>query len=124
MKLVSAASYPTIGDIYLVFLNIQDHLNAYIKQDGFFQTRAAVSMNQKIEEYWSIMDKPFIVSAVLDPCTKLKIFDIVDTVNAKKVIQEAMNQYIHEDRQVLSTSDNVPESPIKTARKFFWNMRN
>ncbi|CAG8743055.1 7328_t:CDS:2 [Cetraspora pellucida] len=56
MKLLLATSYPTIGDIRLVFL----------------------------EEYWVIMNKSFIVSTVLDPCAKLKFFDKTEAISAKK----------------------------------------
>ncbi|CAG8680081.1 6813_t:CDS:2, partial [Cetraspora pellucida] len=68
MKLLSASSYPTIGDIRL----------------------------QKIEEYWTIMDKPSVVSAVLDLHTKFKIFGKEEAV----------------------------KSLIKTTRKFFWKWHN
>ncbi|CAG8726399.1 7944_t:CDS:2, partial [Cetraspora pellucida] len=32
-----------------------------------------------------------------------------DAINAKKAIQEAINQYIHEDRHTLLTSDDALE---------------
>ncbi|CAG8746804.1 6794_t:CDS:2 [Cetraspora pellucida] len=67
---------------------------------------------------------PTMGDILLDPCTKLKIFDIADAVNAKKAIQEAINQYVHGDRHTLLTSDDAFESLIKTARKFFWNLHN
>ena len=122
-KLLSAASYPTMGDIRLVFLSIQEYLNMCIEKEEFSQNKVAELIYQKIEEYWTIMDKPSVISAILDPRTKLKIFDQTNTVDAKKAIQEAMNQYI-QDRQALLLSNNVSENPIKTARKFFWNLRN
>ncbi|CAG8475106.1 255_t:CDS:2 [Scutellospora calospora] len=84
MKLLSAASYPTMGDIRLVFLGIQDHLSTYMEQSEFSQKTAATSIYQKIEEYWVIMDKSSIVSTVLDPRAKLKIFDKAEAISAKK----------------------------------------
>ena len=92
-KLLSAASYPTIGDIRLVFLSIQDFLDMYIGQEEFSQSMVAASIHQKIDEYWNIMDKSSIISAILDPHTKLKIFNKTEVINAKKAVQEIVDQY-------------------------------
>ncbi|KAF0532305.1 zinc finger bed domain-containing protein ricesleeper 2-like [Gigaspora margarita] len=91
-KLLSATLYLTIDEIHLVFLNIQDFLNSYIGQEEFFQNMVAASIHQKLEEYWNIMDKSSIVSAILDPRTKLKIFNRTEVTNIKNVVQEIIDQ--------------------------------
>ncbi|CAG8550431.1 6021_t:CDS:2 [Cetraspora pellucida] len=122
-KLLSAISYPTISDIRLVFLSIQDFLDTYIEQDEFSQKMVAASIHQKIEEYWIIMNKSSVVSAVLDPRAKLKMFSKTEAIDAKKTVQEIMDQYVYK-YQKTSISMNIKDNPIKTARKFFWNLRN
>src|SRR5260364_183215 len=118
-KLLSATSYPTISDIHLVLLSIQDFLDLYLEQDEFSQKIAAASIHHKIEEYWNIMDKPSVVSAVLDPRTKLKTFNKTEAIDAKKTIQKIMDQYTYRYQQTSSISTNIEDSPIKIARKFF-----
>ncbi|CAG8785098.1 14292_t:CDS:2, partial [Cetraspora pellucida] len=112
-KLLSATLYPTIGDIRLVFLSIQDFLDSYIGQEEYYQNMVAASMYQKIEEYWNIMDKPSIVFAVLDPHAKLKIFNKIKIVNVKSAVQELMNQYEYQQTSLIP--NDTEESPIKTA---------
>ncbi|CAG8531333.1 10170_t:CDS:2 [Cetraspora pellucida] len=92
-KLLSATSYPTKGDIHLVFLSIQDFLDSYIGQEEFSQIIVAASIHQKLEKYWNIIDKFFIVSAVLDLCAKLKIFNRTEVTNVKNIVQEIIKQY-------------------------------
>ena len=53
----------------------------------------AAFIHQKIDEYWNIMDKSSIISAILDPRTKLKIFNKTEVINAKKAVQEIVDQY-------------------------------
>ncbi|CAG8684934.1 13875_t:CDS:2 [Cetraspora pellucida] len=72
-KLLSATSYPTIEE--------------------FSQAMVAALIHQKLEEYWNIIDKSFIVSAIFDPCTKLKIFNRTEVTNVKNIVQEIMDQY-------------------------------
>ena len=102
-----------------MFLSIQNYLDTYIEQEEFSQHTAALSIHQKIKEYWAIMDRPSIVSAVLDPRAKLKTFNKEEAINAKNTVQEIMSQYICEYQQTSPISNNKEETPVKIAQKFF-----
>ncbi|CAG8684305.1 6783_t:CDS:2 [Cetraspora pellucida] len=65
-KHLSAASYPT--------------------HEEYSQKNIAISIYNKLVEYWEIMDHSSIVSAVLDPHTRLKIFS--DTEEQKNAIDQ------------------------------------
>ncbi|GBB84704.1 hypothetical protein RclHR1_11290008 [Rhizophagus clarus] len=70
---LSAAQYPTIADIRFVFLGILEHLESIIGDDDFEQKELASSVNQKIGEYWNIINQQTLVSTVLDPRYKLSL---------------------------------------------------
>ena len=72
---LSAAQYPTIADIRFVFLGILGHLESIIENDNFEQKELASSVNQKIDEYWTIINQQTLVSTVLDPRYKLSLFE-------------------------------------------------
>ncbi|CAG8522062.1 3221_t:CDS:2 [Scutellospora calospora] len=117
-----AADYPLIHSLYPSTdeqqkLKYSEFLDSYIGQEKYSQNIVAAPIYQKIEEYWNIMDKPSIVSAVLDPYAKLKIFNKIVIVNVKSAVQKLINQY--EYQQTSPISNDTKESSIKTARKFF-----
>ncbi|CAG8581429.1 3264_t:CDS:2, partial [Cetraspora pellucida] len=123
-KLLSATSYPTISDIRLVFLSTQYFLDRYIEQDEFSQKMVAASINQKLEEYWNIMNRSSVISAVLDPHAKLKTSSKTEAITAKRTVQEILDHYTYEYQQTSSPPMNTNDNPIKTAQKFFWNLHN
>ena len=73
-KHLSASSYPTLGDIYLIFGGIMVHLHDHIEKENFTQCEMASSILQKLEAYWNIMNQASITSAILDSQNKLTIF--------------------------------------------------
>jgi len=56
-----------MGEIHLIFLGIQSHLKRFKKNNDYIQQEVANLIFQKINEYWEIMDKFSITSAILDP---------------------------------------------------------
>ena len=52
------------------------HLKKYIDNENFTQCEIASFIYQKIDEYWKIMDKFSITSAILDSRNKLSVLQI------------------------------------------------
>ena len=63
-----------MGEIRLVFSGIQSHLKRFEKNNDYTQQEVANLIFQKINEYWEIMDKFSITSAILNPQNKLSVF--------------------------------------------------
>ena len=63
-----------MGEVRLVFLGVQSHLKRFERNNNNTQQRVANLISQKIDEYWKIMDKFSITSAILDPRNKLSVF--------------------------------------------------
>jgi len=59
--------YPTVADIRFYFNRIQDHLNYCIEIENFDQYMLAASINQKLEDYWTIIDDATTIASILDP---------------------------------------------------------
>lgn len=114
---LSAARYPTIADVRFVFLGILDHLNDLIELDEFSQKELASSINQKIEDYWEHIDKQTVIAAILDPRTKLTLFESgTPTSNAISIITSLSRNY-H-----VMTSENykrVDENNYVNTRDYF-----
>ncbi len=55
-------------------MKIQEYLQFYIDKDDFNQSIIASSINQKIGEYWNIVDLTTCIVTILDPYTKLALF--------------------------------------------------
>ncbi|GET01426.1 zinc finger BED domain-containing protein RICESLEEPER 2-like [Rhizophagus clarus] len=88
---LSASLYPTIGEIRLVYSEIQSHLERFKNDNDFKQKEMTTSIFEKIDEYWAIMDKYSITSAILDPRNKLSIF--TDELEPRQHIQNIYKIY-------------------------------
>ncbi|GBB83770.1 hypothetical protein RclHR1_10440003 [Rhizophagus clarus] len=86
--LLSVSSYPTISDIRFLFLEIQQHLDDYVRKEEFSQSRVASSILEKIKKYWEVVDSFTTVATILDPRTKLTLYatgeESTNVVNAIK----------------------------------------
>ncbi|CAG8823827.1 17611_t:CDS:1, partial [Gigaspora rosea] len=106
-KLLSASSYPTIADVRFVFSSIQEYLQDYIDNDTFSQYLLASSINEKISEYETIIDNATTIATILDPQTKLSLFEIgartTDTINRTR---EVFDQYITISNKLTNVSSN------------------
>jgi hypothetical protein len=120
-KYLSGISYPTMGEIHLVYLGIQSHLKRFERDSDNTQHVAAKLISKKIDDYWKIMDKFSITSAILDPRNKLSVF--ADQSNARQHIQTIYNIYKeHAKPSNSSSTDSKPTSP-RSARRYFLQLR-
>jgi len=116
---LSATQYPTIADIRFVFLGILEHLESIIGDDDFEQKELASSVNQKIDEYWSIINQQTLVSTVLDPRYKLSLFEAgASAAEAVSAVTSLLDNYHH---VTISENCNVDES--ETPRQYFQRLK-
>src|SRR5438045_3405139 len=108
-KYLSATSYPTMGDTHFIFLGILSHLNNFANEEKFTRREVAASISQKIEQYWTLMDKPSTVSVILDPRNKLTIFTDQQELDARSNIQSIYE--IYKSRSSLPVDDPKPNTP-------------
>ena len=113
-----------MGDVRFVFEGIQECLEEQIGKEGFTVSDVAASISQKIEEYWGIMDRSSIASAILDPRTKLSIFSEEDKQSACEHIQEIFETYREYYSNIQSQSSGKSSSTTNTGRQFFISRRN
>ncbi|GBB85714.1 hypothetical protein RclHR1_01220010 [Rhizophagus clarus] len=90
-RYLSGISYPTMEEVRLVYIEIQSHLKRFEENDNNTQREVAKVISSKIDEYWEIIDKNSIISAILDPRNKLEIF--TDETNARQHIQTIYEIY-------------------------------
>src|SRR2546423_13221068 len=63
-----------MSETHFIFSGILLHLEKFAAKDDFIYNEVAVSIFQKIRQYWAIMDKASIVSVILNPRNKLTAF--------------------------------------------------
>ena len=116
------ASYPTIADIRFLIIEIQEHLQFYINKNDFSQSMMASSINQKIDEYWNIVDSATRISAILDPRTKLALFKSGQpTTDALNDLRMVMDRY-YLPLPTPPTHTNI-ENTKSTTRNWFNNAK-
>jgi hypothetical protein len=59
--------YPTVADIRFYFNGIRNHLNHCTEMANFDQYMLAASINQKLGDYWTIIDDAITIAFILDP---------------------------------------------------------
>ncbi|GES95167.1 zinc finger BED domain-containing protein 1-like isoform X1 [Rhizophagus clarus] len=116
---LSAAQYPTIADIRFVFLGILEHLESIIGDDDFEQKELASSVNQKIGEYWNIINQQTLVSTVLDPRYKLSLFEVgASAAEAVSAVTSLLANYHH---VTIPKNHDVNES--ETPHQYFQRLK-
>ncbi|CAG8838729.1 10862_t:CDS:1, partial [Cetraspora pellucida] len=90
----------------------------------FSQNNVATSMNKKLVEYWEIIDSSSIVSVVLDPCTRLKIFNnITEQENTINLTHQAFNLYKSQLKSSVPYNNMNSDKPeLYTTQQFFWQL--
>ncbi|CAG8521004.1 12500_t:CDS:2 [Acaulospora morrowiae] len=73
-NLLSASSYPTFGDLRMVFLVIADIIHKAQQENNTIQKRMADKMNIKLNKYWEELKSVFQEATILDPNNKLTPF--------------------------------------------------
>ncbi|GBB94288.1 hypothetical protein RclHR1_23240002 [Rhizophagus clarus] len=116
---LSGISYLTMGEVCLIYIGIQSHLKRFEENDNNTQREVAKVISSKIDEYWEIMDKNSITSAILDPCNKLEIF--TDETNARQHIQTIYEIYKKRANSSNSSFTDQKQHSPKSARRYFYN---
>ncbi|GES90928.1 zinc finger BED domain-containing protein RICESLEEPER 2-like [Rhizophagus clarus] len=95
-KNLSGSLYPTIADVRFYFNEIRDHLKYCVeREDGFGQYMLAASINEKLKEYWLIIDNNTTISSILDPRNKISLFEPGEpTTNAIAALREQFSFYL------------------------------
>jgi hypothetical protein len=112
-----------MGDVRFVFKGIQTYLQKLIGSEGFTQNEMTSSILQKIEEYWEIMDRSSITSAILDPRTKLSVFSEENKQNACKYIKAIFEIYQEHPSDAQSSARRLSSSTTNAARQFFTQLQ-
>ena len=82
-----------MGDVHLILIGIQMHLEKYAKDNSFMQSMIADLMFHKINEYWTIMDNASTTSAILDPQNKDSVFPDELKPNTRAQVQSIYEIY-------------------------------
>ncbi|CAG8533528.1 3114_t:CDS:2, partial [Cetraspora pellucida] len=123
-KLLSATSYLTIADVRFVFSSIQEYLQDYIDNDIFSHYLLALSINEKISEYETIIDNVTTIAIILDPQTKLSLFEIeARTTNAINRTREVFDQYITTSNKLTNVLSNSIKDVILTTCDYFCELK-
>ncbi|CAJ0844524.1 4824_t:CDS:2, partial [Entrophospora sp. SA101] len=123
-KLLSASSYPTIADVKLVFSAIQEFLEEYIEDDDLLQYEMAGSINTKLDEYRSIIDKSTIIATILNPQAKLSNFQPgSESSSAISNLRIKFQEYL--DEYSIIQELNPPQTNSQyNYRKYFQQLKN
>jgi hypothetical protein len=123
-KLLSASSYPTIADVKLVFSAIQEFLEEYIEDDDLLQYELAGSINTKLDEYRSIIDKSTIIATILNPQAKLSNFQPgSESSSAISNLRIKFQEYL--DEYSIIQELNPPQTNSQyNYRKYFQQLKN
>ncbi|GBB85713.1 hypothetical protein RclHR1_01220009 [Rhizophagus clarus] len=120
-RYLSGISYLTMGEVCLIYIGIQSHLKRFEENDNNTQREVAKVISSKIDEYWEIMDKNSITSAILDPCNKLEIF--TNETNARQHIQTIYEIYKKRANSSNSSFTDQKQHSPKSARQYFLQLR-
>ena len=90
-KILSGLMYPTVADIWFYFNGIRDHLIHYTEMANFDQYMLAILINQKLGNYWTIIDDATTIASILDPWNKISLFELDELTS--KAINALQNQF-------------------------------
>ncbi|GBC42607.2 zinc finger BED domain-containing protein RICESLEEPER 2-like [Rhizophagus irregularis DAOM 181602=DAOM 197198] len=118
-KNLSGSLYPTIADVRFYFNEICDHLKYCVeREDGFRQYMLAALINEKLKEYWLIIDNNTTISSILDPRNKISLFEPGEpTTNAIAALCEQFSFYLSQ-KPLSQTS-----LPSTSSREYFRQLK-
>ncbi|GES76567.1 zinc finger BED domain-containing protein RICESLEEPER 2-like [Rhizophagus clarus] len=118
-KNLSGSLYPTIADVRFYFNEIRDHLKYCVeREDGFGQYMLAASINEKLKEYWLIIDNNTTISSILDPRNKISLFEPGEpTTNAIAALREQFSFYLSQKPQSQASL------PSTSSREYFRQLK-
>ncbi|GET00712.1 zinc finger BED domain-containing protein RICESLEEPER 2-like [Rhizophagus clarus] len=98
----------------ILLLEPLEKATVYLSASSYPTIEMATSIFEKIDEYWAIMDKYSITSAILDPRNKLSIF--ADELELRQHIQNIYK--IYKERSSSFRPLLVSSSPASTSKNF------
>ncbi|CAB4431421.1 unnamed protein product [Rhizophagus irregularis] len=116
-NLLSASSYPTMGDLHIVFPVILKILSNALETDNntvSIQNQIAQRMYLKLHNYWTNMRNSCYASVVLDPNVKLSSFDEETAAKVYTFIRNIYSNYTDKQPDSLTTTEDC-----KTSRTYF-----
>lgn len=113
-ELLSGSSYPTLGDVRIVIMSLLAHLTRNSIESVNSQVEVAKAIKAKLETYWPLLRQSSIISALLDPRTKLSAFTQDDQSHAKFTLQKVYDEYNPDNIQVSA----APSGPTSTRSMF------
>lgn len=117
-KNLSGSKYPTIADIRFYFNEIRDHLKYCMERDQYM---LADSINQKIEEYWKILNDATIIATVLDPRNKITLFELGEPVTkAINTLKEKFSSYYRKESR---SQPSIPKENNMSGREYFHQLK-
>jgi len=119
-NILSGTKYPTIADMRFYFNEIRGHLNYCIELNNFDQYMMAASINRKLEDYWIMIDDTTTIASILDPRTKLSLFELGEpTTKAINALREQFSLYFVQKSQLQISSQEDSTSP----RNYFHQLK-
>ncbi|CAG8516237.1 16548_t:CDS:2 [Acaulospora morrowiae] len=116
INFLSTASYPTFGDLHMVFLVIINVLHEALHEEhDTLRKRVADKMNEKLSKYWNGLKSTFREAVILDPNSKLSSFNPdTDKRDAQDIVYETF-------KMNYATKSNEPSPGSESLRAFFRN---
>ena len=93
-------------------------METHFLNEEFTQSTVANSIYHKLKEYWLIVDELSQISALLDPCIKLIVFDNDDEKKKVKDLILELTKY-YEVSQVQITDNATTGDEIINTRNYF-----
>ncbi|GBC39169.2 zinc finger BED domain-containing protein RICESLEEPER 2-like [Rhizophagus irregularis DAOM 181602=DAOM 197198] len=88
------------------------------REDGFGQYMLAASINEKLKEYWLIIDNNTTISSILDPRNKISLFEPGEpTTNAIATLREQFSFYLSQKPQSQASL------PSTSSREYFRQLK-
>ena len=115
-KNLSGSKYPTIADVWFYFNKIWDYLKYCMESDQYM---LADSINQKIEEYWAILDDATTIATILDLWNKITLFELGKP--ATKAINTLKEKFSFYYRKVPQSQMSISkENNNASEREYFY----
>ena len=126
-KVISASSYPTIGEVKWYFLGIKNHLER--SHDSNYSLQSQVDEMKRIfNNYFDQINQFLHILAFFDPCYKNSAYRRMSRENILQPIQSAMNNYresavpITEDQPVQDLRRQLKNLSTSETRNYFRNL--
>ena len=123
-KILSGSSYPTIADVRYYFNEIREHLEHCVEKDNFDQYILADSVNQKIKEYWMILDNATTIASILDPRNKISVFELGEsTTKAINALKDQFSLYLTQKPQSQPSHSQENVTSQLSPREYFHQLK-